>query len=243
LELVDKMPDGEFPKWLDKTEVSTVGVLTQDDGKEMTVEIAEFDEERSELIVNVISPTHHHLNGGPGRYAISIDRIVDFEPQPRTVQPWPFSDPCRNSPFSLERFVLMSTIFLSSILSGLFFFLLMKQPYGLQESSAVSYTFSVAFLTFAATRNFRRYLFTCPAVQPELPRLFLRHLGFLVVLFLLQSAALAVRPSLSEWWNFPDSKGSTPFELALMLLCFGLGFAQVYANRSILERAHRKFSA
>jgi hypothetical protein len=86
-------------------------------------------------------------------------------------------------------------------------------------------------------------MFTCPAVQPQFSRLLGRHLGFLVVLFVLQTAALAARPNLPAWWNIADRKGTTPFDLALALLCFGLGYAQVFTNRSLLDRAHREFSA
>jgi hypothetical protein len=239
------MPDAELPQWLDKTGVRTIGVLTLDDGKEMTAEVVEFDEERRELVVEVISPNHPHPNGGRGRHAIPVDRIVSFEPKSRAAQPWPYSDLChQGTSFSLPRFVLMSTMFLCLILGSLpLFFLLMKRPYGLQEASAIVYTIFEVFFTFAATRSWRPYMFTCQAVQPQIPRLLWRHLGFLVALFALQTAALAAHPNLPEWWNVEDRKGSTPFELALLFLCVGLGFAQVFTNRSLLDRAHREFSA
>jgi intracellular septation protein A len=142
---------------------------------------------------------------------------------------------------SLARFVLLVTLFLCLILGTLpLFFLLMKRPYRLQETSAILYTIFAVFFTFAATRGFRPYMFTCPAVQTQVPRLLWRHLGFLVALFALQTAALAVRPNLPDWWN--TESGGTPFDLALMLLCLGLGYAQVFTNRSLLDRAHREFS-
>jgi hypothetical protein len=48
---------------------------------------------------------------------------------------------------------------------------------------------------------------------------------------------------LPPWWNIEDRKGATPFDLAMALLCFGLAWLQVLTNRSLLERAHREFSA
>jgi hypothetical protein len=84
-------------------------------------------------------------------------------------------------------------------------------------------------------------MFTCPAVQPKFSRLLWRHVGFLVALFALQTLALAIRPNLPDWWN-TDRKG-TPFEIALFFLCFGLGYAQVFTNRRLLDRAHREFSS
>jgi hypothetical protein len=96
-------------------------------------------------------------------------------------------------------------------------------------------------LSFCAIRP--PYLFTCPAVQPQIPRLLWRHLGFLVALFALQTAAQAARSNLPDWWNIENRKGTTPFGLALIFLCLGLGLAQVFTNRSLLDRAHREFSA
>jgi len=63
------------------------------------------------------------------------------------------------------------------------------------------------------------------------------------VLFAIQTAMLAARTHLPDRWNMSDKRGSTPFDLALLLLCFGLAWAQVLTNRSLLNRAHREFSA
>jgi len=143
----------------------------------------------------------------------------------------------------------MATLLLCmTVGSLLLFILLMDRPYGLQAASAISYTISVVFLTFARTgtrggKDLPPYMFTCPAVRPQLSHLVRRHLGFLVVLFALQTAALAARPNLPDWWKIKDSKGGTWFEIALLFLCIGLGYAQVFTNRSLLDRTHRDFSA
>jgi hypothetical protein len=50
-------------------------------------------------------------------------------------------------------------------------------------------------------------------------------------------------PRAPEWWNIKDKKGATPFDLVLVLVCFSLGYAQVFTNRSLLDRAHREFAA
>lgn len=242
--LIGEMPDSELPQWLDKADVGTVGVLTLDDGERMPAQVVGFDEERDELVVDVISPKRSHRNGLQDGHAIPVSRIVSFEPQPRAAQSWPYSDPCRGSSFSRARFALMAMLFLCLILGSLpLFFLLMNKPYGLQQASMIVYTIFAVFFTFAATRGFRRYLFTCPAVKPQVPHLLWRHLGFLGALLALQTAVLAARPNLPEWWNIKDKKGATPFDLVLIFLCLGLGYAQVLTNRSLLDRAHRKFSA
>ncbi len=165
-----------------------------------------------------------------------------------TGQPWPDSDPCR-APSSFARFALMSTLFLCMIFGSLLLFILLTdRPYGFQAASAIAYTISVVFFTFARTgtrggKDLPPYMFTCPAVQPQFSRLVRRHLGFLVVLFVLQTAALATRPNLPAWWAIEDRKGESPFGLALLFLCVGLQCAQVFTNRSLLARAHQDFSA
>ena len=90
------------------------------------------------------------------------------------------------------------------------------------------------------------YMFTCPAVQPQFSRLLRRHLGFLVGLFALQTLALAQRPHLPDWWNIESGHGrgrGTPFDIVLLFLCIGLGYTQVFTNRSLLDRAHREFNS
>ncbi len=102
--------------------------------------------------------------------------------------------------------------------------LLRGTTYGLQVASLVFYTLFVLFFTFATTGsrgggNVPGYKFTCPAVEPQIPRLLWRHLICLVALFVLETGALAVHPHLPDWWNIQDKKGSTPFEIALVGLC------------------------
>ena len=233
----------QFPPWLDKTEVSLVGVLTMRSGEQITVEIVEFDAERNEIVVDVINPSRSDASGLHGRESIPVDDVVSFDPQSRETQPWPYSDPCRSAPFSLARFGLMTALFLCMTAGGVALFVLWANtPYGLQEASVLVYTIFVVFFTFAATREWRRYLFTCPAVRTQIPRLVWRHVGFVGALIVLQSLLLVVRPDLPEWLKVADSKGTTVFDMALYFLCIGLGFAQVAANRSLLERAHKEFS-
>jgi len=232
---------------MDKANIGTVAVLTLDHGESLTGEVRDFDCERDELIVDVVSSDRTHSKSSERRRAIPISRVLSFEPQPRAEQPWPYSDPCHDTSFSFARFVLMATLFLCMIFgSFLLFILLMKRPYGFQEASAIAYTIFAVFFTFARTgtrtgKDLPPYMFTCPAVQTQVSRLLWRHVGFLVSLFALQTLALAIRPNLPDWWN-TDRRG-TPFEILLLFLCVGLGYTQVFTNRRLLDRAHREFSS
>jgi hypothetical protein len=242
--LVDEMPDTDLPQWRHK--VNTVAVLKLDDGECITSDILEFRDDR-ELIVDVVSSDHPDPNIGQQRRAIPIGRIVSCEPQSRADQPWPYSDPCRDRSFSLARFLVLMTLVLCLIPGGvLFFILLMGRPYGLQEGSVIVYTIFAIFYTFSTNRGLRSYRFTCPAVRSQVSRLLWRHLGFLVALVALQTAALAVRPNLPDWWNTTSGHGrhsGPPFEITLLYLCGGLVFTQVVTNWFLLDRAHQKLSA
>jgi hypothetical protein len=138
----------------------------------------------------------------------------------------------------------MATLFLSMTVGSLpLFFLLMKRPYGFQAASAIIYTIFALFFTFARTgtrggKDIPPYMFTCPAVQPQFSALLRRHVAFLVVLFAFQTLALTVRPPLPDWWN--TGVRGTPFDVALLFLCLGLGYTQIFTNRSLLDRAHRE---
>jgi hypothetical protein len=237
------------PEWLDKADVGTVGVLVLDSGERITAEVVGLNEEGDRLSVKVISPDGRSQNSSRVHRAIPFHQIHSFEPQSNLMEQWPFSDPCRRRS-SRPRILLMSAIFLCMTVGSVpLFLLLISRPYGLQKASIISYTLFVVFFTFARTGSrgtgpdLPPYKFTCPAVEPQIPRLLWRHLGFLIALFALQTAMLALRPHLSDWWNMQDRKGSTPFDLLLMLLCIGLGYAQVFTNRSLFVRAHREFSA
>jgi hypothetical protein len=237
------------PQWLDKAEVGTVGILVLENGERITAEVIGLNEEGDQLAVKVISPESASLKGHRSHRDIPLRSIASFQPQHDLMEQWPFSDPCRHRS-SRRRILLMSTIFLCMTAGSLPLFLsLISSPYGLQLASIISYTLVVVFFTFATTgsgpggKNVLGFKFTCPAVEPRVPQLLLRHLIFLVVLFVLQTAMLAVHPDLPDWWNVGDKKGMTPFDAALFFACFSLAWTQILTNKSLLKRAHREFSA
>jgi hypothetical protein len=237
------------PDWLDKADVGAVGVLKLEGGERVTAEVVGLNEEGDRLSVKVVSPDRALRNGRRNHRTIPLHRIVSFEPQPDLMARWPFSDPCKDVSLSNPRFIVLTTIFLCLTVGSLpLFLLLASRPWGVQAASIITYTLFEVFFTFARTGggisgpNVPPFKFTCPAVEPQIPRLLWRHLGFLLALFVVQTAMLAVRPHLPAWWNTQDRKGSTLFDGAFFLLCFGLAWTQVRTNRSLLDRAHREFS-
>jgi hypothetical protein len=170
------MADVELPQLLDKVDLRMVAALTLDDGECLTADLLRLNDERDELIVDVVSTNRSYPNSGQRDRAIPIRRIISCERRPRAEQPWPYSDPCKGASFSFARFVLMATLLLCLTIGSLpLFFLLMKRPYGFQAASAIVYTILAVFFTFARTgtrtgKDRPPYMFTCPAVQTHMLR-------------------------------------------------------------------------
>jgi hypothetical protein len=153
-------------------------------------------------------------------------------------------DPCSaSSTFSIERFVFFTLVFLTMVPGSLVLFILLgDRPYGIQFASMVAYTAAVVLYTFARNRGLQRYLFDCPFVRRVLPRLALRHVVFLIALFVLETLALQLRPHLPAFWLVASSgrRSMPPFTMMLFILCGCLALAQIISNRAILDRAHRE---
>jgi hypothetical protein len=247
----DKAKRHFAPEWLDKADAGALGVLTLSTDERITAQIVGLNEEGDRLSVQVIPAegfTRKGLRTHRSHRYIPLHRIASFDPRPDLMEQWPFSDPCRHNS-SGPRILLMSAIFLCMTVGSMLLVVLLRgTTYGLQVASLVFYTLFVLFFTFATTGsrgggNVPGYKFTCPAVEPQIPRLLWRHLICLVALFVLETAALAVHSYLPDRWNIQDKKGSTPFEIALLFLGIGLAMTQIFTNKSLLNRAHREFSA
>jgi len=76
-----------------------------------------------------------------------------------------------------------------------------------------------------------------PPVEPQL-RAFFASLGFVVGLFALQTAMLAARPQLPDWWICRTGKGPR-HRLALILSCTVSDTLQVFTYRSHSIAPHR----
>lgn len=151
------------------------------------------------------------------------------------------SDACGEpATFSSDRFLIFLPIFLTMILgSGVLFFYLGDTAYGIQFASTIAYTAATILYTFSANRGMQRYLFSCPYVRSQLPRIAIRHLAFLTALFILITVALQVRPHLSHRWLAESGpRGMPPFIVALGILCGSLLLTEIMTNRSLLKRAH-----
>ncbi len=148
-------------------------------------------------------------------------------------------DPCITQHGSALRFAVLTLLFLTIPGGAIVLALLEDRPFVIQFSSMVMYTAAVALYTFSRNRNGNQpFLLSCPAVRSQIPRLTRRHLGFLAAVFVVQTTAFKVRPTLPAYLITPRGTDASLFAIGLGVFCLCLGIAQVLTNRSLLEHAH-----
>jgi hypothetical protein len=151
-------------------------------------------------------------------------------------------DPCLAHPsFSPERFALFLPIFLTMTVGSVALYSYVGDyPFGIQAAGMVCYTSAIVLYTFSANRMLPRYLFSCPVVRAQLPRLAIRQMVFLAVLFALLTISLQLRPHLpASWLVASGERKSLPlFTIALFILSALLALVHILTNRSLLDRVH-----
>ena len=116
-------------------------------------------------------------------------------------------------------------------------------PYGIQLGSLIPYTAFVALSTFSAVRGLQPYFFECSIVQQTMPRLLRRHGGFVAAIVLLETIALYLTRYMPASWLTAHGRDGSPFAITLFVLCLCIASVQVFTNRTLLERAHKKSSS
>jgi hypothetical protein len=237
------MQPEDFIPWEGK-----LAVLTFDTGEVTTVHILQVDTKRGKIIVDVLD-SNRPYNGREHRaFALSTNWILSIRPAPAGIQPRrpaPPPDLClQSSPLQISHFLELVLMFIILLpVSFILFIMLSDWRYGIQLPSLLAYTAFVTLYTFGGRLGGRPYLFDCTIVRHQLPRLLRSHVGFLAALFVLQTAALHLRPHLPIYWITARGRNQSPFEISLLVLCSALGLTQIFTNRSLLERAHLEFTA
>jgi hypothetical protein len=150
------------------------------------------------------------------------------------------SDPCRRGqPLSAGRVLLLTLCFIAILSGGVLLCFLSDSASEIPIVAALVDTAAVTLYTFSANKNgMRPFMFGCPIVRRELPRLLWRHLGFLAVLVVLLSVALRIRSSLPGDWMTASGSNWSPFAVVLAVLGACLALTQVMTNRSLLDSSH-----
>ena len=114
-----------------------------------------------------------------------------------------------------------------------------KQPLVSVAFALLADTCAVTLYTFSSNRGGNvSFMFSCPVVREQLPRLFRRHIGFLMALTILVWLGIEVQPHLSPTWTTPHGKDPSYFAVVLIVLMGGLVLGQIFSNRAALEAAH-----
>jgi hypothetical protein len=148
------------------------------------------------------------------------------------------TDPClARRTFSGQRFLAFTLLFVLMIGGGFtLFFTLGSTLFGIQLASVVSYTAFVMIDAFARNKNgIRPYLFTCPVVVSQYPRLLMRHAAFLTALVSVETIVLRIKLH-----HFGGWLGSNGFDLffALAAPAGAIAILEILSIRDALQRAH-----
>ncbi len=144
-----------------------------------------------------------------------------------------------HEPSTFDRPELWIPIIIVMFVSFFFLLSMADLPYGTQLGSLVPYTTFVGLGTFSAQRGMQPYFFECSIVRQTVPRLLLRHGGFLAVIVLLETIALYLTRYMPASWLTANGRDGSPFDISLCVICLCLGGVEAFTNRSLLERAHR----
>lgn len=102
-------------------------------------------------------------------------------------------------------------------------------------AAALAYTACVTIYGFARNRNgIPRYLFTCPVVVSQYPRLVKRHAVFLTV----ETGFLAVALRYFPLSPLGASRAEDGNDLLVAIPLGVLALVEIFTNRGILDRAH-----
>jgi uncharacterized protein YneF (UPF0154 family) len=142
----------------------------------------------------------------------------------------------------------MSLGILAAYLVGAFgglcvFIALGERPFGMQISTAITYTYFAFWYVFFPTRGLlEKYSLRNVIVQQQIPRLIAIHCAFLISIFVGQTIWFATKSRLPSYWLTEHGKEGwwTWYALGMMGSLVFIFFTQVLISRRILSRSLRE---
>ncbi|MGD0443744.1 MAG: hypothetical protein ABSA39_07395 [Edaphobacter sp.] len=164
-----------------------------------------------------------------------------FESLDTTQEKQPAEDPVTVAE-ALGVYVLILALAFGSLVA---FISIGDRPYGMQCATLISYSGAIFVWTFFRTKGVNtKHSLSAQYVQEQLPRLLMIHFVYLLAIFILETWALAIRPSMPSWWLIAQGrKGMPPFDFVLMLAGMAIAVSQIVLSRRILGRAKKEFRA
>jgi len=147
-------------------------------------------------------------------------------------------DPCHAHRTPTEGRSLAFVLLFVAMFGGFVFAMFSSSIYETPLTSALGYTAGVMTYGFSKNKGDNPpYLFTCPVVVSQYPRLLKRHAVFLAILIAFVAIALRIKPHLSE--GMARSRRSDTFFFVVAIPVAALALTEILTNRGVLERAHR----
>jgi hypothetical protein len=146
-------------------------------------------------------------------------------------------DPCRaKDTFSGPRALVFVLMFVSMFGFSALAITIRSFP-GMLLASVAGYTAAVTLYVFARNKSgIQPFLFTCPVVVSQYPRLYKRHSVFVGILIAILGIAHSFGPHASEAATSSRISDGSFFALAIPIGV--LAVIEVMSNRGVLERAH-----
>ena len=132
-----------------------------------------------------------------------------------------------------------AALLVGGLLGGLLAILMLDKPFGIPVAALVGYTGAVFFFLFRDYEPSDGEAFSLrqKAVRQEIPRLLAIHAVFLVVVFIVLTIALSLRPFLPPSWFVRGGKRRSTAEWLLILIVSVPIWMQVSISRRILSRS------
>src|SRR5260370_418244 len=130
-----------------------------------------------------------------------------------------------------------AVLLVGATLAALLAVLMLKKGFGIQVAALVGYTALIFFFLFRDYDPSQQeaYSLRRKAVRQQSPYLLAIHAVFLVVVFIVLTIALSLRPSLPPSWLVEGGKRRSTFEWLLLLIGTVIMWIQAYISRKILS--------
>jgi hypothetical protein len=151
-------------------------------------------------------------------------------------------DPCRaQSTYSPSRAAAFVLLFIGMF--GFAFFAIQSESLtGTLVGSVMGYTAAVMLYGFSRNKNgiqpIQPFLFTCPVVVSQYPRLLKRHAVFLALVIVFLSSVVKNKPHQSEPRPTSSGRDISPSFFLVFIPLAALALTEIFTNRGVLERAH-----
>jgi hypothetical protein len=149
-------------------------------------------------------------------------------------------DPCRaQSTYSPSRFAAFVLLFIAMFGFELFASL-SESLVGTVVGSVIGYTAFVMLYGFSRNQNgIQPFLFTCPVVVSQYPRLLKRHVVFLALVIVFVTSVVKNKPHHSEPQPTSSVDDLSPSFFLVGIPLGALALTEIFTNRRVLERAHK----